>query len=161
MVSAINFNSKRSMHPARTALKRAEARAPRSGVRRRAFTLLEVMIAVGVLFMCLFAVLALLSNSLATARKLQQHRDIDLSTVAGKAYVLLINTNRGGEGPFDMDLEDIYPGAKFEGDRQRAGSNGLFQVHFDVSRNQKIEVSGDFYIYRPDWQVGGPAQSHL
>jgi hypothetical protein len=97
--------------PALATLKRAEARAYRAELRRRAFTLLEVMIAVGVLFMCLFAVLALLSNSLASARRLQQHRDIDTSSIAGLIYVQLVNTNTVNEGPVDVDLEEMYPGS--------------------------------------------------
>src|ERR1700743_1337613 len=58
-----------------------------------AFTLLEVMIAVGILFMCLFAVLALLGNSLRSARLLQRHRALDTATVDGLVYVQAANTN--------------------------------------------------------------------
>src|SRR5258708_3278 len=77
---------------------------------RRAFTLMEVMIAVGILFMCLFAVLALLSNSLRSARMLQQHRTVDTATIAGLLYVQLANTNQVSEGEQRIDLEDLYPG---------------------------------------------------
>jgi len=140
--------------PAPVTLKRAEARAPRAGSRRRAFTLLEVMIAVGVLFMCLFAVLALLSNSLASARRLQQHRDIDTSSIAGMIYVQLINTNSVNEGPVDVDLEEMYPGSKCRADLTQVASNGLCQIDFEVDRNSRLEAQSHFLIYLPNFKQG-------
>ena len=138
--------------PALSALKRAEARASKG---RRAFTLLEVMIAVGILFMCLFAVMALLTNSLASARKLQQHRDIDTGSIAGLIYVQLVNTNSLNEGPVDVDLEEMYPGSKCRADLTQVGTNGLCQVDFDVERNQKLEAQAHFFIYLPAMKLGG------
>lgn len=143
---------KRSTPPAVTVLKRAKARA---GLRRQAFTLLEVMIAVGVLFMCLFAVLALLSNSLASARKLQQHRDIDTSSIAGLIYVQLVNTNSVSEGSIDVDIEEMFPGSQCHADLTQVGTNGLCQVDFEVDRNQKLEAQSHFLIYLPNMKVGG------
>jgi Tfp pilus assembly protein PilV len=136
-------------------LKRFEAHAPRADLRRRAFTLLEVMIAVGILFMCLFAVMALLTNSLASARKLQQHRDIDTGSIAGLIYVELVNTNSLSEGPVDVDLEEMFPGSKCHADLTQVGTNGLCQVDFDVERNQKVEAQSHFFIYLPNMKVGG------
>ena len=121
----------------------------------RAFTLLEVMIAVGILFMCLFAVLALTSNSLASARKLQQHRTIDTGSVAGMIYVQLVNTNQVAEGPLDVDLEEMYPGCKCDADLTQIASNGLCQVDFLVQRNQHLEVQSHFLIYLPNMKQGG------
>ena len=122
---------------------------------RSGFTLLEVMIAVGVLFMCLFAVLALLTNSLASARKLQTHRDIDTGSIAGLIYVQLTNTNSLNEGPIDVDLEEMFPGSKCNADLTLVGTNGLCQVDFDVERNQKLEAQSHFFIYLPNMKVGG------
>jgi Tfp pilus assembly protein PilV len=121
---------------------------------RLGFTLLEVMIAVGVLFMCLFAVLALLSNSLASARKLQQRRDIDTSSIAGMIYVQLINTNNVNEGPIDVDLNEMFPGSRCRADLTQVGSNGLCQVDFDVERNQKVEAKLNFLIFLPNFKQG-------
>jgi Tfp pilus assembly protein PilV len=126
---------------------------------RSAFTLLEVMIAVGVLFMCLFAVLALLSNSLASARKLQQHRDIDTSSIAGLIYVQLVNTNSVTEGPVDVDLEEMYPGSRCRADLTQIASNGLCQVDFLVERNQKLEAQSHFLIFLPNMKNGGISQT--
>ena len=134
------------------AVKRAEARAPG---KQRAFTLLEVMIAVAVLFMCLFGVLALLANSLASARKLQQHRDIDTGTVAGLIYVQLVNTNSLNEGPIDVDLEEMFPGSKCVADLTEIGTNGLCQVDFEVERNSRLEVQSHFLVYLPSMKTGG------
>jgi hypothetical protein len=123
--------------------------------RQSAFTLLEVMIAVGILFMCLFAVLALTSNSLRSARKLQQHRTIDTGTVAGMIYVNLINTNQIAEGPVDVDLEEMYPGCKCDADLTQIASNGLCQIDFLVQRNQHLEVQSHFLMYLPNLKQGG------
>ena len=40
--------------------------------QRRAFSLMEVMIAIGIFFMCIFVVLSLVSSSLQNARRLQE-----------------------------------------------------------------------------------------
>ncbi|HWD92177.1 MAG TPA: prepilin-type N-terminal cleavage/methylation domain-containing protein [Verrucomicrobiae bacterium] len=127
--------------------------------RQSAFTLLEVMIAVGLLFMCLFGVLALTANSLATARKLQQHRTIDTGTVAGMIYVQLINTNQVTEGQVDVDLEDMYPGCKCDADLTQIASNGLCQIDFLVQRGQRLEVQSHFLMYLPGLKQGGISAS--
>jgi hypothetical protein len=125
-------------------------------IGRRAFTLLEVMIAVGVLFMCLFAVLALLSNSLQAARKLQQHRDIDTGSIAGLIYVQLVNTNSVNEGRIDVDLGDMFPGCKIsDAELTEIGTNGLCQVDFAVERNSKLELQSHFLVYLPNMKKGG------
>jgi Tfp pilus assembly protein PilV len=122
---------------------------------RRAFTLLEVMIAVGILFMCLFAVLALVANSLGSARKLQQHRTIDTGSVAGTIYVMLVNTNQLAEGQIDVDLDEMYPGCKCYAELNQVASNGLCQIDFLVQRNQRLEVQSHFLMYLPNLKQGG------
>lgn len=123
--------------------------------KTRAFTLLEVMIAVAILFMCLFAVLALTANSLRSARYLQQHRTIDTSSVAGLIYTSLVNTNSVSEGPVDVDLSDMYPGCRCDADLTQLGTNGLCQIDFDVTRNSQLEVKSHFLIYLPNMKQGG------
>lgn len=131
-----------------------QKKAPCATRAQRGFTLLEVMIAVGILFMCLFGVLALLTSSLASARKLQQHRDIDTSSIAGMIYVQLVNTNTVNEGPVDVDLEEMFPGSKCRADLTLVGTNGLCQVHFEVERNTRTEAKSDFLIYLPNFKQG-------
>jgi len=117
------------------------------------FTLLEVMIAVGILFMCLFAVLALTSNALVSARKIQQHRDLDAGTFAGYFYVQLVNTNRIDEGPADIDMKDTFPGYKIAIDCALAGTNGLWDIEYRVAEpTRQAEVHGHFMLYNPNSQ---------
>jgi len=123
---------------------------------RRAFTLLEVMIAVGILFMCLFAVLALTANSLASARKLQQHKDLDAGTFESMIYTQLANTNQIDEGVADVDLGDEYAGYPHTVDCEVYGTNGLWDVEYDVANPQrKAEVHGHFLVYNPNGKRGG------
>jgi len=95
----------------------------------RAFTLLEVMIASGILFLCLFAILELLATSLRNARVLQR------STVdAGMLAAELSLTNKLEEGTMSGDFGKLYPDFRWERVIQEAGTNGLFQVDFVVFR---------------------------
>lgn len=121
-----------------------------------AFTLMEVMIAVGILFMCLFAVLALTSNSLRSARKIQLHKDLDAGSFVGYFYVVLVNTNRIDEGPAEIDLNDSFPGYKSALDCEIAGTNGLWDIEYDVAEpTKKAEVHGHFLVYNPNAQHTG------
>ena len=65
----------------------------RRGREQRAFSLLEVMIAIGIFFMAVFAILGLVSSSLENARRLQRPI-VDASPVAG----YLLQTNKLVEG---------------------------------------------------------------
>src|SRR5689334_20825337 len=129
---------------------------------RSAFTLLEVMIAVGVLFMCLFAVLALTSNSLRSARKIQLHKDLDAGSFVGYFYVVLANTNRIDPGPADIDLGDLFPGYKTALDCEpyMETNYNLWDVEYDVAEpTRKAEVHGHFYVFNPNVQKGGISKS--
>lgn len=130
------------------------------GRKSRAFTLMEVMIAVAILFTCLFAILALTSNALVTARQLQQHKAIDTGTIASYIYVALANTNRLDEGAIELDWEDVLPrGYKCEAFLTSIGTNGLGQVDFLVQHNQQLELTNSFWIYNPSLKVGGVSSS--
>ena len=123
---------------------------------RRAFTLLEVMIAVGILFMCLFAVLALTANSLASARKLQQHKDLDAGTFESMFYTQLANTNQIDEGPAELDLGDEFANYPHTVDLEPYNTNGLWDVEYDVANPQKkAEVHGHFLVFNPNLRRGG------
>lgn len=122
---------------------------------KSAFTLLEVMIAVGVLFMCLFAVLALTANSLASARKLQQHQAIDTGSFAGLYYVQLANTNSITEGDDDVDVDDIFPGYKCRVYKEEVGTNGLWDVEYRVTDpKRQAEIHGHFLVYNANAKSG-------
>jgi hypothetical protein len=156
----MNFHS--SQFATVASRRRVESRA---GIRERAaFTLLEVMIAVGILFMCLFAVLALLSNSLASARKLQQHRTIDVATADGLAYVPASTTNQLTEDDAgDLPLDELYPNAGYKGTwyPTKAGTNGLWLIDILVTRNNRLELQSHFMVYNPKAGDGSGISKNL
>jgi hypothetical protein len=113
----------------------------------RAFTLLEVMIATGILFLCLFAILQLLSTSLKGARILQR------STVdAGMLAAELSLTNKLSEGKESGDFGKLYPDFRWEREIQEASTNGLFQVDFTVYRRgvSAPESHLSFLLFKPE-----------
>ena len=63
---------------------------------RSAFTLIEVTIAAGILFMCLFAILALLSNTLRNARSLQR-TTLDAGMLAAEAVAAALAAGRSND----------------------------------------------------------------
>src|SRR5437762_11918375 len=95
----------------------------------RAFTLLEVMIACGIFFIAVFAILALVSNTLRNARILR-HVEVD----AGMAAAELFKTNVVFEGSETGDFGDAYPEYSWERFYTPAESNGLWQVDLKIMR---------------------------
>jgi hypothetical protein len=100
----------------------------RSGPAHGAFTLIEVLIAIGIFFLVAFAVLEILITGLGAARALQvRHADVGMlaSELAATNAIL-------EEGTMSGDFGDYFPGARWERSIQEVGSNGLFQVDFVV-----------------------------
>ena len=94
---------------------------------RRAFTLIEVTIAAGILFICLFAVLELLSICLRNARALQRST-LDPGMLAAEATL----SQRLIEGSDSGDFGDLYPGYHWRSETNFYGTNGLFEVNFTI-----------------------------
>jgi Tfp pilus assembly protein PilV len=98
----------------------------------KAFTLLEVMIAVAIFFMATFSILALVSRCLAQARALQPMQ-VDANMVAAE----LSMTNRLEEGPIPPEIikrfEHLYPNYTATGYITEVGTNGFFQVDVEVA----------------------------
>lgn len=94
---------------------------------RQAFTLIEVMIAVSLLFIALFGILQLTSQNLQVARQLQQVQ-VDIGSLASE----LTLTNRLEEGTVTGNFGDTYPGFRWVRTTTLVSSNGLFQVDFTV-----------------------------
>ena len=86
----------------------ADSAGARKDRGKAAFTLLEVMIAMGIFFLAVFAILALVSSNLRNARLLQEPV-VDASMVIGDLY----QTNILTEGTTDGDFGDLYPGYKW------------------------------------------------
>jgi type II secretory pathway pseudopilin PulG len=115
---------------------------------QKAFTLVEVMIAVAIFFMAVFAILALTSRSLQAARSLRN------STIdAGSLAAQLSLTNRLEEGIESGDFGDLYPDYSWTQSITEDGTNGLFLVQFWVYQNSAgmtEEPTLSIRLYRPD-----------
>ena len=129
---------------------KSTAKRHQRGVRlsRPGFTLIEVMIALGIFFMAAFSILALVSNSLRNARRLQDSQ-VDASMLA--AQVML--TNRLYEGTESGDFGDAYPDYSYE-QVNTPVTNGLWQVDFFV-RHRGTESKMSIFVFSPDSQ-GAP-----
>jgi hypothetical protein len=101
---------------------RSTLHAPRS---TRAFTLIEVMIALGIFFMAVFSILALVSGILRNARGLQRPQ-VD----AGLAAAIYINTNRFSVGSVSGDFGDLEALRDFSYEviTEEFATNGLLQA---------------------------------
>jgi type II secretory pathway pseudopilin PulG len=114
-----------------------------------AFTLLEVMIACGIFFIAVFAILALVSNTLRNAQALRRGQ-VDAGMVAS----LLFKTNRLNQGTETGDFGDLYPGYSWETvtDEAFPYTNGLWQVDIIVNRRgaSKPVDSMSVWVYSPD-----------
>jgi len=123
---------------------------------RRGFSLLEVMIAIGIFFMCVFSILSLVSSSLDNARRLQRPL-IDAGAVAS----MLSTTNQLNEDTYTVNLGDLlgdaYNGYVCTYDVQEVGSNKLFQVGYVVrstTGNHEILVTMTNLFYSPQSPAG-------
>jgi hypothetical protein len=123
----------------------ASAKSPFAG-----FTLLEVMIAMAVFFIVVFAVLGMVVQSLGAARALQRPQP-DFSILA--SAITLSNVLE--EGIDSGDFEDLGPEFRdWQWERQiiEVGSNGLFQVDFFVFRKtggKQVSESMSVLMYKP------------
>lgn len=123
--------------------------------RRRcpeAFTLLEVLIALGLIAVALLAVFRLQAQNLdlvseaqfqTQARFLAQDR---LSRIQAKSSI--------DTGESSGDLEEISPGYSYEQEIRALGEpDGLYAVRVSITRDQgsrKKGVTVDTYLFRPE-----------
>jgi type II secretory pathway component PulJ len=122
-------------------------RKPASAKRNEGFTLLEVMIAAGILFLCLFAILELLSTSLRNARVLQRTK-VDAGMLAAELSL----TNKLSEGTTSGDFGKLYPDYRWSREIREASTNGLFEVHWEVYRRgtQGAESQMSILLFKPE-----------
>jgi len=116
-----------------------------------AFTLLEVMIALLIFFMCIFGILELVSQNLKAARALQKSRP-NVSVLPAKFGI----TNVFQEGTFDISLEE-FPNASGTALVTEVATNGLFKVEFvlvDSSVSPPVRETLVALFYRPGSQTG-------
>ncbi len=124
---------------------------------RRAFTLLEVMIAMAAFCTAMFAILALVSNSLTNARRLQQRSIVDAGVVSAE----LSQTNQLVEGIESGNLGDqlgkTYQGYTWKYDIQEVQTNKLFQVDFIIqsdSGDKTVVSKMSILLFRPNSPAG-------
>jgi general secretion pathway protein I len=121
-------------------------------VQRQAFTLIEVMIALGIFFMAVFAILGLMSSTLSNARALQQK-----TADAGMVAAQLSLSNSITEGVDSGDFGDMYPGFTWTRDSYPAGTNGLYQVDIIVQKpDGKVDSQMSVFFFQPDTQGTRP-----
>ena len=98
---------------------------------RAAFSLIEVMIAIAILFIGTFAILDLISSSLANVRRLQRPL-VDASALVSQLSL----TNKLAEGVYSGTLGDVlgkaYNEYKWTGEILEVQSNRLFQADFVI-----------------------------
>src|SRR6185295_17621125 len=124
----------------------------RSNIRGSAFSLLEVMIAMALFFMAIFAILGLTSQSIGAAARLQRH-EVDIAGLAGELSL----TNVLQEGVESGDFGDLYPGVRWTRAVTEVSSNGLYRVDFTVvqppanrrSRMPQSVETMSILLYRP------------
>jgi uncharacterized protein YcbK (DUF882 family) len=105
------------------------------------------MIACGIFFMAVFAILAMVSNVLRNARSL---RRVELD--AGMVAAQVCKTNKLYEGSESGDFGNLYPDYSWETETSQAATNGLFQVDIVVRRRglQKPVDVMSIWLYRPE-----------
>ena len=81
------------------------------------------MVASGIFFMCVFAILAMVSSVLRNARSLRR-TELDAGMVAAK---LVGVTNKFFEGTESGDFGNLYPGYSYDADTYEVATNGLYQ----------------------------------
>lgn len=124
----------------------------------RGFTLLEVMIAVGIFCAASFAIFGLVAQSIATARRLQRPM-VDAGLVAAVVYA---PTNKIFEVKQSGNLRDIlgdaYKSYTYDtGDTPvEVETNKLFRVDITIRRegNDSVVSQGSYLFYRPDSPPG-------
>jgi hypothetical protein len=122
-----------------------------------AFTLLEVMIAGGILFVCLFAILSLVSNGLRNAALLS-HQRVDASMAAAMLTVQFTTTNQVAEGKGSGDFGKDYPDYHYKWELTQVGTNGLCELYIQVlgrSPGKTPDSQLTTLLYLPNLQQNG------
>ncbi|PAW91589.1 MAG: hypothetical protein B9S33_00390 [Pedosphaera sp. Tous-C6FEB] len=119
-----------------------------------AFTLLEVMIAVAIFFMCAFSVMELVSQNLKSVQRLQKPA-VDIGSLASELSL----TNKLEEGGDSGDFGNLYPGVSWTRNITMVATNGLFQVDFIVQDGTAggrfpAESRLSIFLYRPHSLMG-------
>ena len=125
---------------------------------KRAFTLIEVMVACGIFFMAAFSILALVSGSLRNARAIQQHQDVDVGMV-GAWISQQLKTNKLSDISLQGDCgfgssDNAYPDYSWEAEVNEYMTNGLLEVNIPLNKrgNRGPLDNISILVYAPDAQ---------
>jgi len=126
---------------------------------RRGFSLIEVMVALAIFFMAVFAILGLMSQLLRTARAFQGKKAADAGMVHAYWSAITNRVTEGVErGEFSelADFQDQYRDYSWEKDTQFYATNGLWQVDYRVinKRSGQVESKVSTFFYDPNTQGG-------
>ena len=129
------------------------ARFSSPSVRRgSAFSLVEVMIALAIFFMCAFSILVLVSTVIKNARILQTKKGVNAGLVAANYYAL---SNKLDEVVETGDFADMYPGYSWTADTYEVSSNGFFQVDMVIQHSGgQVESQMSILLFKPESKPG-------
>jgi len=127
----------------------------------KAFTLMEVMIAVAIFFVAIAAVLQLMARGLKMARALQQ--DVPSPAIIASEIAQLSITNAledGGSlsGDFSFLSSELYADYSWDAQTYEVSSNGLFQADILVTGsrdNRVVERRMSVLLFSPNSTGGG------
>ena len=119
----------------------------------RGFTLMEVMIAMAIFFVAIFAILELVATNLRNARLLEEPR-VDCGLVMADLY----QTNKLDVGNEDIDdFEKLYPGYRCQqnidppDDWGLPATNGLRHVEYILRHpDGTVETNLSGFMWKPD-----------
>jgi hypothetical protein len=118
-----------------------------NGRSPQAFTLLEVMIAMALFFMSVFAILGVVSQGLGAARSLQSE-----VPDAGSLAAELLLADRLEEGWEEGDFGDLHPDYLWRREIVEVATNGLFRVDFTIAgvhAGKMVESRTSMLLWRP------------
>jgi hypothetical protein len=110
------------------------------------FTLLEVMIALGIFFMATFSILGLVTQNLRVLHTMNQIRPT-IGMIAADYYV----TNRLVEGVESGDFDkEVYPDYSWMSDIRKYGTNGMYEVEIAMMRKGDLDSKMTILLYKPE-----------
>jgi hypothetical protein len=119
---------------------------PKGGAAR-AFTLIEVILATAILFMCMFSILGLLASGIHAASILKQNGPTP-GMIA--AEMTMSNKLEAGFDSGAFEGIDAYRDYTWQRQIQLFSTNGLFQVDIVVFHNGEAASTLSMLLYRPD-----------